>query len=90
MLLFGALLNAQWRWNMTDETCRPRYYRSRHADIGWPRFRILTPEKYSTFDHLSSIFNTICATQTPFKFISSDTELNPASNTTDPRLNPSS
>ena len=25
-------------------------------------FRILTPETYSTFDHLSSIFNTICAT----------------------------
>ena len=62
MPIFGALLNVQWRWNMTDETCGPRYYRSRHADVGWPIFRILTLEKYSTFDHLSSIFNTIYAT----------------------------
>ena len=62
MLLFGALLNVQWRWNMTDETCVAWYYRNRHADIGWPRFRILIPEKHSAFDHLSSVFNTICAT----------------------------
>ena len=57
MALFAALLNVQWCWNMTDEMCVGRYYGSRHAHIGWPTFTILTPEKYSTFHHLTSVFN---------------------------------